>query len=110
MLLRYVYHKTFTVKFPDKCRWQNGFNLDNRVGLVCYTDGYKTNKVTGTGVYRWCWRRGHNVIRGLHPTKFQAEICTVKAHIMENVEKGYTGKNIYILSHSQAISKVLDSF
>jgi len=26
MLLRYAYHKPFTVKFPEKCKWQNGFN------------------------------------------------------------------------------------
>jgi hypothetical protein len=50
MLLRYIYHKTFTVKFPEKCEWQSGFNPNNRVGLVWYTDGYKTNKGIGTGV------------------------------------------------------------
>jgi hypothetical protein len=110
MFLRYVHHKTFTVKFPDKCKWQNGFNPDNTVGLVWYTDGYKTDKGIGTGVYRWCWRRGHNFILGLHPTKFQAEMCIVKARIMENIEKGYTGKNIYILSYIQAAIKALDSF
>jgi hypothetical protein len=53
MLLRYVYHKPFTVKFPDKCEWQNGFNPENKGGLVWYTDGSKTNKGTGGGVYRW---------------------------------------------------------
>ena len=26
MLLRYAYHKPFMVKFPEKCKWQNGFN------------------------------------------------------------------------------------
>jgi hypothetical protein len=30
MLPRYAYHKPFTVKFPDKCEWQNGFNPDNK--------------------------------------------------------------------------------
>jgi hypothetical protein len=32
MLPRYVrvYHRPFTVKFPDKCEWQNGFNPDNK--------------------------------------------------------------------------------
>jgi ribonuclease HI len=29
---------------------------------------------------------------------------------MENIEKGYTGRNIYILSDSQAAIKALDSF
>jgi len=61
-------------------------------------------------VYRWCWRGGQNFIHGIHSTKFQAEICTVKACTMENIENGYTGKNIYILSNSQAAIKTLDSF
>jgi hypothetical protein len=30
MLLRYAYHKPFTVKFPDKCEGQNGFNPGNK--------------------------------------------------------------------------------
>jgi len=34
MLMRQVYHKTFSVKFPDKCEWQNVFNPDNKGGLV----------------------------------------------------------------------------
>jgi RNase H. len=110
MLPRYAYHKLFTVKFPDKCRWLNGFNPGNKGGLVWYTDGYKTNKGTGAGVYRWGWKRWHSFSLGLHTTIFVAEICTIKACIMENIEKGYTGKNIYILSDSQAAIKALESF
>jgi hypothetical protein len=59
MLLRYVYHKTFPVKFPDKCEWQNWFNPDNKGGLLWYTDRPKTNTGTGAGIHRWGFRRGH---------------------------------------------------
>ena len=52
MLQRFVYHKPFMVKFPDKCKWQNGFNPDNKGRLVWYIDGYKTNKGTGAQAYR----------------------------------------------------------
>jgi hypothetical protein len=38
MLPRYAYNKPFTVKLPDKYEWQNGFNPDNKGGLVWYTD------------------------------------------------------------------------
>jgi hypothetical protein len=58
ILPRYVYHKPFTVKFPDKCEWQNGFNPDNKGGLVWYTDRLKTDKGTGADVYRWGSGRG----------------------------------------------------
>jgi hypothetical protein len=54
---RNAYHKPFTVKFPDKCKWQNVFNPDNKGGLVWYMDVSKTNTGTGAGVYRWGLRK-----------------------------------------------------
>jgi hypothetical protein len=53
MILRYAYFKPFTVKFPDKCEWQNGFTPNIKRGLVWYMDGSKTSKGSGFGVYRW---------------------------------------------------------
>ena len=79
MLLRHVYHKPFTDKFPDKCEWQDGSTYQ--------TDGAQEG---GT-------------------TVFQTEIYAIKSCLMENVEKGYTGRNIYILSDSQTAIKALDS-
>ena len=79
MLLRFVYHKPFMVKFPDKCEWQNGFNPDNKGRLVWYIDGFKTSKGTGTGVYRWGLSRKNNFSCGFNTTVFQAEIYTIKA-------------------------------
>jgi hypothetical protein len=42
----------------------------------------------------------HSFSLGHHTTVFQAEIYAIKACIMENIEKGYKGRNIYILSDS----------
>ena len=42
--------------------------------------------------------KGAELQYGLHTTVFQAEIYAMKACIMENIEKRYTGGNIYILS------------
>jgi hypothetical protein len=86
----YIHHKPFTVKFPDKHEWQNGFNADNKVGLVWYTYGSKTNKGTDAGVYGWGLRRGHSFILVFHTTVLQIEIYTIEAYIMENTEKRYT--------------------
>jgi len=41
---------------------------------------------------------------------FQDEIHAIKDCVMENREKDYTGRNIYILSDSQAYIKGLESF
>ena len=35
---------------------------------------------------------------GLQSTLFQAEIYAIKACVMENIEKGYAGRNMYFLS------------
>jgi hypothetical protein len=36
-----------------------------------------------------------------HTTVLQAEIYTIRACVTENVEKGYTGRKIYILRDRQ---------
>jgi hypothetical protein len=53
---------------------------------------------------------GHSFSLGLQPTVLQAEICGIKACVMENVGKDNTSKCIYILSDSQAPFNALDSF
>jgi len=63
-----MYHKPFTVKFPDKCAWQ--------YGSIYQTDGAQEG---GT-------------------TVFQAEIYAIKSCVVENVAKGFTGRNTYFLS------------
>jgi ribonuclease HI len=102
-------HGDASYTYSNKCEWQNGFNPDNKGGLVWCTDGSKTNKGTGAGVYRWGSSRGHSFSLGLTMV-FQAEIYAIKPCIMENIEKGYTSRNIYILSDSQAAIKALDSY
>jgi hypothetical protein len=62
MLLRYAYHKPFTVKFPNKREWHNEINPDN-----WYTDKSKTNTGTGDGDYRWDSRRGTASVLGSTP-------------------------------------------
>jgi hypothetical protein len=65
-------------------------NLDNKGGLVWYPDSSKINKGTGARVYRWGSRREHSCSFGLHNTVFQAEMCVIKACIVDYTENGYT--------------------
>jgi hypothetical protein len=44
MLLKYAYHKPFMVKFSNKYELQDGFNPENKRGLIWYTDRSKNNK------------------------------------------------------------------
>jgi len=72
-------------------------------GLVWYTDGSKTYEGTGVGVYIWGPKKGHSFSLGLHIKEIQA----IRACIMENNEKGYKVRNIYILFDRQAAIKAL---
>jgi hypothetical protein len=85
MILRYAYHKAFKVQLPNEHEWQNRFNLDNKGGLVWYTDGSKTNEYIGAGWYKW--GMGHSFSLGLHTTVFRAEINAIKMCIIENTRR-----------------------
>jgi hypothetical protein len=51
MIPRNVCDEPFTIRFPDRSEWKEGFQPDRKEGIIWYTDGSKTNKDTGTGVY-----------------------------------------------------------
>jgi hypothetical protein len=53
--------------------------------------------------------RGHSFSLGLHTMVFQAEIYAIKACIMENIEQGYKGSNIYIISVKQPLRHLITS-
>jgi hypothetical protein len=38
-------------RFPDRSEWKEGSQSDRKGGLIWYTNGSKTNKGTGAGVY-----------------------------------------------------------
>jgi hypothetical protein len=48
------------------------------------------------------FEKGHSFSPGHHTMVLKAEMYAIKACIMENIEKGYTGSNICILSDSEA--------
>jgi hypothetical protein len=86
-------------------------NLNNRKGgLIWYTVGSKTNKGTGAGVYGYGTRWKLSFSLGQYTTVFQAEVYAIKACTVENLDRNYRNKNIYILSDSQAAIKVLDNY
>jgi hypothetical protein len=61
------------------------FNL-TKVGLIWYTDGSKTEKGTGAGVYCHETRKKLSFRLGKYTTIFQAEVYDIKACTAENVD------------------------
>jgi len=70
--------------------------------------GPRPVKALVLGCTEWALRE-HTCNLGLQSTVFQAEIYVIKGCVMENVEKGYTGRNIYILSNSQVANNCSDN-
>jgi hypothetical protein len=100
MLPRHVYEKSFTVRFPDRSEWREGFRPDRKGGLIWYTNGSKTNKGTEAGVYCDGTRQKRSFSLGRYTTVFQAEVYAIKACVKENIERNLRSRNIYILSDS----------
>jgi ribonuclease HI len=110
MIPRHVYDKPFIIRFPDRSEWKEGFLPDRKGRLIWYTDGSKTNKGTGAGMYRHGTGQKLSFSLGQYTTVFQSEVYAIKACTAENLDKNYKNRNIYILSNSQAAIKALGKY
>jgi hypothetical protein len=113
MIRRHVCDKPFMIRFPDRSAWKKWFQPDRKGGLIWYTDGPPPQKKreggesTGAGVYCHGTRRKLSFSLGQYTTVFQAEVYAIKACAVENLDRDYKNRNIYILSDSQAAIKAL---
>jgi hypothetical protein len=83
MILSYAYHRSF---------------------MVWCTDRSKISKGAGADVFRWdSRRRQHSFPLGLDTAVFNPEIYAIKVCVMGNMEKGYGGRSICILSVRQPL-------
>jgi hypothetical protein len=74
MIPRHVSDKTFTVRFPDRSEWKDGFQPDR-----C-TDGSMTNAL-GLGCMV--------MVQVKYTTVFQVELHAVKSCTVENLDRDY---------------------
>jgi hypothetical protein len=65
----------------------------------------KINKGTGAGVYCYGTKQKLPFSLGQYTTVFQAGVYAFKACAVENLDRNYKNRNIYILSDSQAAIK-----
>jgi hypothetical protein len=91
---------------------KNGFQPSRNGGVICYTDGSKTNKGSGAGVYKCgCGPRRHlSFSLGKYTTVFQAEVYAIKACAVGNLDRDYKNRNFCVLLDSQAAIKSLDNY
>jgi hypothetical protein len=79
---RYAYHKPFTVKFPDRCEWQNRCKTDAiqtpKKDWSCTQTGLRPIKALVLRCTDEAQESGTACV-GLHTTIFQAEIYAKRA-------------------------------
>jgi hypothetical protein len=61
-------------------------------------------------VYGYGTRQKLSFSLGKYTTVFQAKVYVIIACAVENLDRNYRNRNIYILSDSQAAIKALDSY
>jgi hypothetical protein len=94
--------------FLKEVNGKRGLNPTERMGLIWYTDGSKTDKGTGAGVYRYGTGLKLSFSLGQYTRVFQAEVYAIKSCADKNIDRNYKNRNIYILTDSQAAIKALD--
>jgi hypothetical protein len=82
-----------------------GSNLKGKGGLIWYAHGSKENEITVAGEYGYGKSKKLSFSLGQQTAVFQAEMCAVKACVVENIHNLYKNRNIYIQSDSQASIK-----
>ena len=110
MRRKLIFGRNFKVELSNKCNWKgisSTYAID-RGTLIWFTDGSKTKEGTGAGVFGP--RSRYSEAMGQHPNICQAEIHAIERCAAINIQRGYVGMKIAILSDSQAAIKALDSY
>ena len=107
MPITYNFGLPFLIRIPDRREWADGLELGESV-VSFYTDGSKMSKGTGMGIYGPSLRTYEAL--GTTASIFQAELFAIEScarHCLSN--DNLTGRNIFILSDSQAAIRALNS-
>jgi hypothetical protein len=90
----------------DRSKWEKFSLAVKKGGLILYRYQSKTN---GAGVYSHGMRQRFSFRVGQYTTVFQAEAYAIQPCAVENIERGYWRRNIYVLSNSQTAVKALEN-
>jgi hypothetical protein len=87
-----------SVRLPDRCGQKEPFD-QQKVGLSWYTDGSKTSKDTGAGMYSYGTDR-----------YLVSALGSTPQYSSQNLDRNYRNGYIYILSDSQAVIKAFSNY
>ena len=108
MTPRYVFNRNFNIDIIDRQRWvENDIVLPNDA-IVWYTDGSKMQN-GGCGAFEVSSNQRISTSLGKYVTVFQAEVYAIELAARTSLIKNYEGKQIFILSDSQAALRAFQS-
>jgi len=102
----YNYSKIFNV-IIDMDYWRNKDPVLPKDALIWFTDGSRTDLVTGSGIYDLKPNKSYSFSLGKFSSVFQTEIYAILVCGYENMRRAYKNKRILIFSDSQAALKAL---
>lgn len=104
--ITYSFIKPFEVKIPTREEWRSKRSSLLK-GYVVYTDGAKTERGTGAGVFAPGCRI--SVGLGRHATVLQTEIVAITMAAQELLQRGHLGEQISIVTDSKRALTTLSS-
>jgi ribonuclease HI len=110
MTPKHDFMKNFEVIIPSREEWLNQLIQFEQNSVICYTDGSKTERGTGSGVYIASEYCEIYESLGKYATVFMSEVHAIYICIKKCIERKHMNKTIYIMSDSQATLKALSQF
>jgi ribonuclease HI len=100
--------RPFEVLIYKREGWNAGDYLITTGDLMWYTDRSRTKEGTGAEMHGVTPEIDIKVSLGRHATVFQAEVYAIIYCLLENINRSYCTKSIFIFSDSQAALKALN--
>src|SRR5580765_7925075 len=102
MICRYGFETPYSAHFPSRDDWKTINVCDDGNNEIWFTDGSKTQTVTGAGAFCPSLELRLSFPLGRHATVFQAEVYAILVCGWNCLERGLVRKTIKVFSDSQA--------
>jgi hypothetical protein len=104
-----LHHSKIFNVIIDQDYWRNKDPVFPEDALIWFTDGFRADSGTGSGIFGRRPNRSFSFPLGKFATVFQTEIYAILQCACENIRRAYKHTQILIFSDNQAAFKVLSS-
>lgn len=104
---KFIFKKHYLVFFPTRNCWLINRQSFPPNSIVCYTDGSKTDKGTGYGIFNYTTNEKVSGSMGQLMTVFQAELTAINICTQNLQDNSILNRSIFICSDSSSALKAL---